>query len=85
MEHHYLYVEDDPFSREIMRIIIENGVRSQNLTIFEDSINFMARLEALPHLPTIILLDIQVMPHDALPCWRCSVPMRVMPHVKLWH
>lgn len=64
MEHHYLYVEDDPFSREVMRIIMENGIGSGMLTIFEDSTDFLARLNALKTPPTIILLDIHVTPHD---------------------
>ncbi len=64
MEHHYLYVEDDPMSREIMRIIIENGVGSTNLTIFDDSTDFLGRVSRLNDQPTIILLDIHVMPYD---------------------
>ncbi len=64
MEHHYLYVEDDPMSRQIMQIIIENGVGSKNITIFEDSTNFLERINQLAHTPTIILLDIHVRPYD---------------------
>ena len=64
MEQHYLYVEDDPMSREIMRIIIENGVGSTNLTIFEDSTDFLGRVTRLNNQPTMILLDIHVNPYD---------------------
>ncbi|MDX2074923.1 MAG: response regulator [bacterium] len=64
MEQHYLYVEDDPMSREIMRIIIENGVGSPNLTVFEDSTDFLGRVGRLNNPPTIILLDIHVTPYD---------------------
>jgi len=63
-ENHYLYIEDDPMSREIMRIIIENGVGSLNLTIFEDSKDFIGRVSRLENRPNIILLDIHVAPHD---------------------
>jgi len=63
-ENYYLYVEDDPMSREIMRIIIENGVGSHNLTIFEDSKDFIGRVSRLENRPNIILLDIHVAPHD---------------------
>lgn len=64
MEQHYLYVEDDPMSRQIMQIIIENGVGSKNIIIFDDSTDFMARMTHLIHTPTIILLDIHVRPYD---------------------
>lgn len=64
MEHYYLYVEDDPLSRQIMQIIIENRVGSNNLTIFEDSTNFIERVQSLPHIPTVFLLDIHVRPYD---------------------
>jgi len=64
MEQHYLYVEDDPMSRQIMQITIENGVGSKNIIIFDNSTDFMARMTHLPHIPTIILLDIHVRPYD---------------------
>lgn len=64
MEQYYLYVEDDPMSRQIMQIIIENGVGSKNITIFDDSTHFLERVTHLPHIPTIILLDIHVRPYD---------------------
>lgn len=63
-EQYYLYVEDDPMSREIMRIIIENGVGSTNLVIFEDSADFLGRATRLNPQPTMILLDIHVTPYD---------------------
>lgn len=63
-DQYYLYVEDDPMSREIMRIIIENGVGSTNLVVFEDSIDFLGRASRLNPQPTMILLDIHVTPHD---------------------
>ncbi|PJF28980.1 MAG: hypothetical protein CUN52_10695 [Phototrophicales bacterium] len=64
MEHYYLYVEDDPMSREVMRIIMEKGVGSSNLILFEDSNQFMERMNVLSHIPTVILLDIHIQPYD---------------------
>lgn len=64
MEHYYLYVEDDPMSREVMRIIMEKGVGSSNLILFEDSHQFMERVNVLAHIPTVILLDIHIQPYD---------------------
>jgi CheY-like chemotaxis protein len=58
----YLYVEDDPLSREIMRTALEMMMGVQTLTIFEDSADFMRRLNALPYKPDFILLDIHLEP-----------------------
>jgi two-component system cell cycle response regulator DivK len=83
MEHHYLYVEDDPMSREIMRIIIENGVGSTNLTVFDDSTDFLGRVTRLDNQPTIILLDIHVMPHDGFQMLKMLREDAQMSHAKI--
>lgn len=60
----FLYVEDDPLSRQVMQMIIESAMGIKTLTIFEDSQNFLQRAKSLPASPDVILLDIQVRPHD---------------------
>jgi CheY-like chemotaxis protein len=60
----FLYVEDDPPSREVMRIMIKNFELTSNLVIFEDSHDFMQRLKALPKQPHMILLDVHLQPYD---------------------
>ncbi len=60
----YLYAEDDPFSRELMRMIAENVLGGPEITIFENSQDFIPRLKALPRRPDVILLDIQMKPHN---------------------
>ena len=60
----YLYVEDDPLSQEIMRMIMAHGMGVEALTIFEDSQDFMKRILGLNPQPEIILLDIHVTPQD---------------------
>jgi CheY-like chemotaxis protein len=60
----FLYVEDDPLSCEVMRMIMENGLGVQTLTIFQSSANFLQALKALPAPPDVLLLDIHVQPHD---------------------
>lgn len=60
----YLYVEDDPFSREIMQMLMENVMDVRNLTIFDDSTNFIDHLKLLQPVPDVILLDIHVKPHS---------------------
>ncbi len=63
-QHTYLYVEDDPLSREIMGFIMEAGMGISSLTIFADSVNFSERLKMLTPRPDVILLDIHVQPHN---------------------
>lgn len=60
----YLYVEDDPLSQEIMKMIVSFGMGSPHLIIFASSDNFMARVQALTPKPTVFLLDIHIEPHD---------------------
>lgn len=63
-ERKFLYVEDDPMSREVMQMILSNGMGVENLVIFEDSANFMERVRALPFTPDVFLLDIHMAPID---------------------
>ncbi len=60
----FLYVEDDPLSRQVMQLLMVDAMNIQQLTIFQDSNGFMDRLRALPTKPDIILLDIHMKPLD---------------------
>lgn len=60
----FLYVEDDPRSRQVMELIMKKAMKVQHLFLFEDSSNFMERVRALPQQPDVILLDIHVTPYD---------------------
>lgn len=60
----FLYVEDDPFSQEVMRRIFKRIVNYDDLTIFADSENFLKRVKALQHIPDVIFLDVQIEPYD---------------------
>jgi two-component system, cell cycle response regulator DivK len=57
-----LYVEDDSPSRRIMKMILVNRMGLSNVSIFEDSENFLERAEALDPKPDLIFLDIHVPP-----------------------
>ncbi len=59
----FLYIEDDPLSREVMAMLLQSLGYTQ-LTMFEDSVDFLARIEALPVLPDAFFLDIHMKPHD---------------------
>jgi CheY-like chemotaxis protein len=58
-----LYVEDDPRSRKIMRLLLAGEMELENCTIFEDSSDFVERLQAIEPKPDVILLDIHVKPY----------------------
>jgi CheY-like chemotaxis protein len=60
----FLYVEDDPRSREVMNLLMTKAMRVKNLIIFEDSANFDSRLKELDQRPDVFLLDIHVLPYD---------------------
>jgi CheY-like chemotaxis protein len=59
-----LYVEDDPFSRQVLEMLFKRKLGYPNITIFEDSTDFMRRVEALSLKPNLILLDIHLTPDN---------------------
>ena len=61
-----LYVDDNPHSRELMRLILTKMARVKMFIFFEDSQNFLARVQGIQPRPDIILLDIQIKPIDGV-------------------
>lgn len=59
-----LYFEDDALSREVMHACLTRGMGYHNVVIFEDSIDFEAKLAQLPTRPGVIFLDIHMEPLD---------------------
>ncbi len=59
-----LYVEDDPHSRTLMRMLLNGRMKLPNVTIFENSEDFLAKVEALNPKPDVIFLDIHMQPYD---------------------
>lgn len=59
-----LYVEDDPQSRKLMRMLLQGRMNLSDVTILEDSQNFLERVEALEPKPDIVFLDIHVKPYN---------------------
>lgn len=58
-----LYVEDEARSRKVMRMVTRfAGIT--NLTVFEDSADFVDRVQALEPKPDLVFLDIHVQPHS---------------------
>jgi CheY-like chemotaxis protein len=59
-----LYVEDDTQSRKLMQMLLTGRLKLPNVTILEDSEDFLARMEALNPKPEIIFLDIHMKPYN---------------------
>lgn len=57
-----LYVEDDLSSREVMILILREMMGYETYHIFENSENFVTKVNSLSPPPDIILLDIHVPP-----------------------
>jgi CheY-like chemotaxis protein len=62
----FLYVEDDPISRDVIRIALQTVMGYEQVSIFENSENFLERVESLPAVPDVILLDIHMEPLDGI-------------------
>lgn len=60
----YLYVEDDSLSREVMKTLLVDVIGVVDVTLFEDSADFMTRLTAVDPLPDFVFLDMLVQPYD---------------------
>lgn len=60
----FLYVEDDPRSREVMELLMTKVIKVKELVVFEDSLEFDNRINAMASKPEVVLLDIHVTPHD---------------------
>ena len=58
-----LYVEDEVRSRKVMQMIASD-IGVSGLCIFEDSCDFLRRIEALDLKPDLVFLDIHVKPFD---------------------
>ncbi|MBK8033009.1 MAG: response regulator [Chloroflexi bacterium] len=60
----YVYFEDDQLSGEIMSLTLNFQLGITDLTIWNDSVDFMPRLRSLCVLPEVIFLDIHIGPTD---------------------
>ena len=60
----YLYVEDDPLSRQVMELMAGSVLGDIRLVTFESTEDFMERLRALETVPDLILLDVHIRPVD---------------------
>lgn len=66
-----LYVEDDAGSRKVMQGLVQSLDFPVQLTVFDDSADFIARVERLSPEPDVFLLDIHVSPLDGFAMLAC--------------
>src|SRR5438552_665920 len=59
-----LYIEDDPLSREVLRILVTNVLNYSQLVIWEDSAQLVEKLAQLSFVPDVIFVDIHMQPLD---------------------
>ena len=59
-----LYVEDDPQSRKVMRMMLKGRMNLPHVTILENSEEFVRRVEEMEPKPDVIFLDIHMKPYD---------------------
>ena len=59
-----LYVEDDPQSRKLMSMLLKGRMKLPNVTILEDSQDFVSNVQAIDPKPDVILLDIHMKPFN---------------------
>jgi two-component system cell cycle response regulator DivK len=60
----FAYFEDDPLSREVMQIIMQDAMGVESLLLVETSEDAVGRLRALDSTPDVVLLDIHIRPLD---------------------
>lgn len=60
----FLYIEDDPTSRDVMEMILVYRMGYSRYQVFEDSDNFIQKVKSLPQKPDVIFLDIHMQPHN---------------------
>ncbi len=60
----FLYIEDDPTSREVMEMILVYRMGYSRYQAFEDSDNFIQKVKSLSQKPDIIFLDIHMHPYN---------------------
>jgi CheY-like chemotaxis protein len=57
-----LYVDDDPMSRDVLQILFHKVMGIPDLYLLPNSENFSEQVAALPRVPDVVFLDIQVRP-----------------------
>ena len=78
-----LYVEDDPLSREIMTMMVENILHPKTFVMLEHSEDFLSRVHTIDPAPTLIMLDIHVKPLNGFQMLELLRQDENLKHVKI--
>ena len=60
----YLAVDDDPGTQQILLMLLSRVIGSSHFAILENSEHFLEKVQGLPFVPSVVLLDIAVRPLD---------------------
>jgi CheY-like chemotaxis protein len=60
----FLYFEDDPLSRKVMQLLLTKKLGYTDVTILENSHDYLTKIRALPYKPDIIFVDIHMQPYN---------------------
>jgi DNA-binding LytR/AlgR family response regulator len=60
----FLYIEDDPLSREVLDMILTRIMKYSNTEYFDNSEDYQEKFTGLAKVPDVIFLDIQIRPHN---------------------
>ena len=60
----FLYIEDDPLSREVLEMILTRIMKYSRIDYFDNSENYPEKFHGLSQVPDVVFLDIQIRPHD---------------------
>jgi CheY-like chemotaxis protein len=63
-EHGFIYVEDDPLSRDVMQMMLGTVIKAPHFMILSDSQDFLNKVQNADFTPDFFLLDIHVTPLD---------------------
>ncbi|GIK64772.1 MAG: hypothetical protein BroJett018_25660 [Chloroflexota bacterium] len=58
----FLYIEDDLYSREVMKMLLVDVLGFKHVTILEDSRDFEDKLIKMSPIPDIVFVDIHMEP-----------------------
>lgn len=58
----FLYIEDDLYSREVMKLLLVDVLGFKQVTILEDSHDFEDKLIKMSPIPDIVFVDIHMEP-----------------------
>lgn len=76
-----LYVEDDISSRKVMEMLLKGRMGLSDVTFFEDSEDFAARVTALDPRPDVVFLDIHVKPHNGFEMLKMLRELTAFDHI----